>query len=259
MPSEVIILFLAADPSDTTRLRLDEESRLVDARIQQAEFRAFFRLEKHYAVRVSDLASLLLRHRPAIVHFACHGTEYSELILVDDDGLSKPVAAPALSRLFGAMRRHVRCVVLNACYSEDQAAAIGRNIDYVVGMTAAIGDEAALAFSPAFYQALAYGESVPAAFELACAEIELAGMGGSEKPQLRARESNLEPLVFAPATSRGGEQAAAQAGAQSVSVIADPTNDKVQGGPQFATTVQGGTVGQVISVDTLQGGLTINS
>jgi hypothetical protein len=43
--------------------------------------------------------------------------------------------------------------VLNACYSEIQANAIVQHIDYVIGMSQAIGDTAAIKFAMGFYDA----------------------------------------------------------------------------------------------------------
>ena len=62
------ILFLAANPSDTTRLRLDEENRAIDQVLRQAEFRDKFEIHQHWAVRVTEIQSFLLRYKPDIVN-----------------------------------------------------------------------------------------------------------------------------------------------------------------------------------------------
>jgi hypothetical protein len=63
------ILFLAANPSDTTRLRVDQESRAIDQAMRHAEFRDKFDLQQQWAVQVADLQALLLRHQPDIGGF----------------------------------------------------------------------------------------------------------------------------------------------------------------------------------------------
>ena len=147
MVRSVKILVLATNPGKTDQLRLDQEVRQIDAALQQSRFRDSFELEQQWAVRVSDLQRLLLRYKPDIVHFSGHGSEFSEIILEDSDGNSKPVTASALSRLFSLLKDNIQCVVLNACYSEVQAEAIAQHINCVVGMSGAIGDEAAISFS----------------------------------------------------------------------------------------------------------------
>jgi hypothetical protein len=190
------ILFLAANPSDTTRLRLDAEIRHIDQALRQAEFRDRFILEQHWAVRVADIQSLLLRHKPDIVHFSGHGGTSSEIILEDDTGHSHPVPIRALSRLFSLMKDNIRCVVLNACYSQQQAKAIAEHIDCVIGMSEAIGDSAAISFATAFYQALAYGKDVQTAFELGCNQVDLERLNQQDIPKLLAKKSSPEGITF---------------------------------------------------------------
>ena len=74
---------LAANPSDTMRLRLDQEVRSIDQALHQAEHREAFDLEQHWAVRTADLQGLLLRTRQDIVHFSGHGSDPGELMLED--------------------------------------------------------------------------------------------------------------------------------------------------------------------------------
>ena len=56
--------------------------------------------------------------QPDIVHFSGHGSETSEIVLEDQAGASRVVPQHALSRLFSVLPGKIRCVVLNACYSE---------------------------------------------------------------------------------------------------------------------------------------------
>lgn len=178
------ILFLASNPLDSDRLRLDEEIRGIKQALVQAEFRDKFDVEQEWAVRVSDLQEYFLRHKPNIVHFSGHGSPSNEIILEDNDGNSRSVSIRALSQLFSALKDNIRCVVLNACFSFPQAEAIAKHIDCVVGMSKAIGDSAAVSFAVAFYRALGYGRNVKTAFELGCGQIDLEGMEEQDTPKL---------------------------------------------------------------------------
>jgi len=190
------ILFLAANPTDTTRLRLDEESRAIDQSLRQAEFRDQFDIKQHWAVRVGDIQELRLRHQPHIVHFSGHGGPSSEIILEDNAGNSHPVSVRALSTLFSVLKDNVRCVVLNACFSEQQAQAIAEHIDCVIGMSTAIGDAAAISFATAFYQALGYGRDVKTAFDLGCVQIDLANLDEQDTPQLLTVKADQGKILF---------------------------------------------------------------
>jgi hypothetical protein len=179
------ILFLAANPQDIARLQIDEEMRAIDQALRMTEYRDQFDLRSHWAVRYGDLQELLLRHKPDIVHFSGHGSPAGEILLQSDSGVH-PVSAEALSTLFRILKDNVRCVVLNACYSEVQAHAIADQIDCVIGMWGAIGDPAAINFASAFYQALGYGRSVQEAFALGCNVLDLANLADKDKPRLLA-------------------------------------------------------------------------
>ncbi len=190
MNKPIKILFLAANPQDTGQLRLDEEIREIKQALLKAEYRDKFTIEQEWAVRVSDLQSHLLHHKPDIVHFSGHGSEASEIILEDDDGNSQEVPTRALSKLFEIFNDYIRCVVLNACYSKRQAQAIAEHIDTVIGMSKAIGDEAAINFAIAFYQALGYNRNLKTAFELGCNQINLQNLNEENTPKLIMRRKD---------------------------------------------------------------------
>lgn len=191
------ILFLAANPMDTSRIQLDEEHREIDLALRRARYRDRFELDTFQAPRVTDLQDVLQRFEPHIVHFSGHGSNAGELILQDNAGKSRPVSPTALGKLFKVLKRNIRCVVLNACYSHDQAVAIAQHIDCVIGMSDAIGDEAATAFSGAFYQALAYGNDVNTAFELGLVQIDLDNLGEDQTPRLITTGVDPSTVVFA--------------------------------------------------------------
>jgi hypothetical protein len=184
------ILFLAANPSDTTTLKLDEEIERIQGKIRPARFGKLFVIQKQSCVRVDHLQGLLMEHRPDIVHFSGHGSVSSEIVLEDKDGRSHAVSIKALSDLFFLLSHNVRFVVLNACYSEQQAREIANHIEWVIGMSNAILDSSAIAFAGSLYQALAYGYSVRQAFALARHEIDLTNVGEADKPKLLGPDIN---------------------------------------------------------------------
>ncbi len=193
----VRILFLAANPKDTLPLRLDEEVKAIDdALLQRSEFRDRFELVQQWAVGVSDLQGHLLRYNPDIVHFSGHGSASNEIILEDTFGNSQPVSTRALSQLFAILKGNIRCVVLNACYSEAQAQAIAEHIDCVIGMSQAIGDVASLNFAKSFYQALGYARDIHTAYLLGLSQIDLDGLEDQDKPRLLNPKGNAGQMVF---------------------------------------------------------------
>jgi len=158
--SVISILFLAADPTDASRLRLGEELREIQEKLRLAELREQFELHQRMSVRPTDISQALLDVEPRIVHFSGHGIAAGTLCFENQMGSTHPMHPDALAALFEQFNKQVNCVVLNACYSEIQATAIAKHIDYVVGMNEAVGDSAAIAFAVGFYQALGAGRTI---------------------------------------------------------------------------------------------------
>jgi hypothetical protein len=188
MSSCLKVLFLAAWPVNTSyRMRLDEEIRQIDGKIQGAENREHFDLKSVWALGPSDLQATLMRHKPHIVHFSGHSKKTGEIALEDERRQLKPVDKQALAKLFTILKDNIRVVVLNACYTEAQAEAISEVIDFTIGMSKTIAREAAISFSAAFYQALAFGRSVQEAFDLGKNQLLIDGGSHAEAPLLLVR------------------------------------------------------------------------
>lgn len=206
----VTILIVSADPLDTERLRIDQESRDIVAALQQARFGSQFVVETKLAVRLSDLQALLLQYDPTILHFSGHGTATGQIVLEDQAGNAAAVPPDALRRLFSALAGGLRCVVLNSCFSEAQADSIAECVDCVVAMAADVPDTAAIDFAVAFYRALAFGKDAAAAFQLGCAQLALTETAPADTPHLFLRHPGApcdfvqpEAATAAPQTKSG--------------------------------------------------------
>lgn len=204
------ILFLAANPKDTSRLRLDQELRDIAEGLQRARQRDHFTLKQQLAVRPRDIRRAMLDVNPQIIHFSGHGAGEQGLVFEDDMGNTKFVEGAALAGLFALFADQISCVVLNGCYSEEQAKAIARHIPYVIGMSQAIGDQAAIAFAVGFYDALGAGRNVEFAYQLGCNAIQMEGIPEHLTPVLLKQQADANspgqpsPLITpaaAPTTS----------------------------------------------------------
>jgi len=179
------ILFLAADPTDTSRLRLGEEFREINEKLRSSQMRDQINLVlPQLSVRTQDIVQALLDFQPQIVHFSGHGTAMGELCFEDQAGGTHLVQPDALEALFKQFADQVDCVVLNACFSDVQAKAISQHINYVIGMNQEISDKAAIAFSTGFYQALGAGRTIDDAYQLGCVQIQLQGLSVRSMPIL---------------------------------------------------------------------------
>jgi CHAT domain-containing protein len=185
--TSVKCLFLAANPAGMPRLSLDREIREITAKIRSSEYRDALQLVSEWVMRPDDLLQMLNVHKPQIVHFSGHGTAAGEIVLVDDNGIHKPVSIAAIRALFTTLKDNLRLVILNACYAETQARAITEVIDCAIGMDEAISDEAAITFIASFYRALGFGRSIQEAFDRGVTALMLAGIPNVSTPRLLMR------------------------------------------------------------------------
>jgi hypothetical protein len=178
------ILILTANPQQTSRLRLDEEVREIEAALRRARHRDQLELIPRWAVTPRDMRRAVLEESPQIVHFSGHGAGEQGLALEDETGQVKFVNATALAELFKLFADNVECVLLNACYSEVQAQAIRQHIHYVIGMNQPIGDRSAIEFAVSFYDALGTGKDYDFAYNYGLTGISMAGIDQTNVPVL---------------------------------------------------------------------------
>lgn len=181
MNERLRILVLTANPTNMPQLKLRDEHRLLRNKMRDNEEMGNCEILVEVAARLSEVERALKTERPHIVHFAGHGTE-DYICLEDNQGASRPLSKEQLSELFGSASGHLRVVVLNACYSASQMNGLSRLVDYVIGTTSPVADDAALCFASDLYHGLAVGNSVREAFHQA--KGKLADGGGKTQADL---------------------------------------------------------------------------
>ena len=171
------ILVLASNPEGTEQLKLNREIRLIEDALEKGKQREKFTVKPKLEVRPEDLQQTIRQEKPRIVHFCGHGAGSQGLVVGKESGQKQLVGTQAIADLFKLFDNQVEFVVLNACYSQVQAAEINQHINYVIGTKKEIKDDAAIAFSTGFYEALGDGESIERAYQFGCNRIQLAIYG----------------------------------------------------------------------------------
>jgi hypothetical protein len=170
-------LFLGSSPRGEVALSLREE---FDELARELDYDRFD-LHPRWDQPAARLPDLLDRYQPHVLHFSGHGDESGGLLLEDEEGQAYVPNPAAVAKVFEQHRGRVCCVVLNACYSVEQAVLIAKHVDVVIGMSDQIADTAARKFSQAFYKALGSGDSVGQAFD--DAKLKLA-LGNQASPHI---------------------------------------------------------------------------
>lgn len=175
-----VILFLSANPFQSLVLKLEREMNLISDGLVYFGQRQKFDFRGRMHVSPADLQRMLLEAggKPRFVHFAGnaavnHQVYGSGLIFEDENGQPATISGNTLAAVFKQFKS-VECVVLNTCDSGPAALELGQTVPYVIGMNAAIYDEAAIQFAVAFYEAIASGNTITFAFEFACTRLMLS-------------------------------------------------------------------------------------
>lgn len=201
------VLFLASNPSDTARLQLDKEFRIVSKELQDEQDK--FNLRQVFELTADKLHEAMMTEKPEVLHFSGHGLKtkieeenmggslYSEIeksggiVLQNKSGTRHIVETDAIANLFELTMEDggkIEVVLFNACYSEEQAQAINKFVPYVIGMNNAVEDGAALEFTTGFYRAISEGKSIEMAFKWAISKVKLEGYTGANIPVLHKRQ-----------------------------------------------------------------------
>lgn len=194
------ILFLASNPTSTAKLQLEKEYSLIGNSLQD---NTKYKLYSKWATLARDVQNEIIDREPYLLHFSGHGTgqklqegtravgrpsqKESGLIFQDLKGNSKIIETDDLKRMFQMFANNsmkVSVVVLNACYSAAQAEAILPYVDYVIGMTTAVGDEGAITFAEQFYKVLGKNKTIEFAFESAVLAVDIDGLPDGDTPKL---------------------------------------------------------------------------
>jgi hypothetical protein len=171
MQSTSKVLFLSANPSDQSRLQTDREHRIIKAEIEKGRRRDSFEfLPSRFAVTVTELLHAM-NDRPAIVHFSGHG-ETKGILIVTDSNQTQLVPIEALTRLFAPLMGITKVVLLNSCYSAEQAKIISKYGMFVIGMNLPIEDDAAISFAKGLYNGLGEGKTIEGSYNDAMIVLE---------------------------------------------------------------------------------------
>lgn len=188
-PEQITILFLAGTTEGgTQRLRLDREFHDIEAQLRASEHRDRVKVAIVHAVQISDILTAFNRHDPDVVHFSGHGD--TDMLLLDGaDGRPHELQDEHLGLLLGAARKPIRLLVLNACFSAEQAAMATDYVEAAIGMDLSIADESAKTFAAQFYCSLAEGNSLGSAFHQAKVQAQIVNDDAEHgRPRLFMRD-----------------------------------------------------------------------
>ncbi|MDZ4866049.1 MAG: CHAT domain-containing protein [Alphaproteobacteria bacterium] len=168
------VLFVLSNPDSDLLLRLHVEQRTIKEAIGKTGHSGQITLTDLPAAQVDDLRSTLLKGEFDVVHFSGHANAENLIFHGEGDNYAE-VSLTSLAQLI-AQYPSIKCVILNACESIKSITTAISPI--TIGMDEAISDQAAIAFSRGFYDALATGKSFERAFAEGKTSVQLAQHDG---------------------------------------------------------------------------------
>jgi hypothetical protein len=193
--NKLVIQFVAADPFDNARLKLGREYQRIQQNVQRS-IQSPHELPAAPAATISDVIFALQRNQPNCVHFSCHGTPLSQIVLLNSNGLAEPLSHQTIGFLFNALRGRIRLVTLSSCYSIEQAQKIVDIVDCVIGIHGPVDIDAAAAYFAALYGQLAQNMDVAEAHAVAL--IEFSSCNSGDPPPVLLPRPGVHPSAVRP-------------------------------------------------------------
>ena len=141
------ILILPANPDTTEISHKRIGIQKLRAALKRANHGQIFKLEDRLETNAADIAQVLTEIEPYIVNISGH-EDGVECIALKDKYNNQ---AKLIADLFRHRGNNIKCVVLQGCYSENQAREIVRHIEYVIGISQELEDNTVIDFLVNFY------------------------------------------------------------------------------------------------------------
>ena len=124
-----------------------------------------------------------MSQKPEIVHFSGH-SEQDGIVIATSQNEAQIMPTSAVRRLFKQHKESTKLVILNACYSAEQAKVISEFGIHVIGMNDVTEDNAAISFASGLYIGMGEGKAIEQAFDDAMIVIETEHSGAEVVPEV---------------------------------------------------------------------------
>jgi hypothetical protein len=164
---KIRVLFLRANPFTTTQSGLDERGPAIRYGLQHFGNLVF---DSGWAASVDDLKGELEFYPSDVVHFIGRGTGEG-IVLPRKSGDMKAISDDALALRFSRFSPRTRLVILDGCYTSEQAKALAEVVDCVIGIRDSTDASDVLWFAILLYGYISRGCSIQEAFDQSKCEM----------------------------------------------------------------------------------------
>lgn len=188
------LLLLSSLPDGTGVIRADRKFREIERRVALAPYGGIFTIRSVPAARREEIAALVRTFRPTHLHITCHGVK-DRLILENSRRLQEELELDELRAIVDRPGT-VRALVLEACESAEIAEALRTQTRATLGIAGKFGPADTDFGFASFYQALAAGRSLRAAYAEARLDLEIVSRKAARAPRIHANEELLDASLF---------------------------------------------------------------
>lgn len=163
-----VVLLCSANQTQDQLSYPEKEVAEISRILRPLKKKGIIDIEQAYGASLESLSDIFLSYEDgiSIYHYAGHAD--ADSIFLQD----RPAQARGLARILGEQKK-LQLVFLNGCSTMGQVKTLfGAGVKAVIGTSVPVGDERAMKFSKAFYDALASGRSIERAFNFAKGFIE---------------------------------------------------------------------------------------
>src|SRR5579859_3399123 len=148
-------LFLEANPFTTTQPGLDESVSTIRSELQHLRNLVF---DSGWAASIDDLKCELEFYPSDIMHFV--GQTGEGIFLPRKPGELNPLSDRALALRFSRFSPRTRLIILDGCYTSEQANALAEVVDCVIGINNSTDAQSNLWFAMDLYSLICHGCSI---------------------------------------------------------------------------------------------------
>lgn len=174
------ILLLWSNPIDSDDLRLHKEENLIKDCIQRNPG-VDFEVTSRGGVKEDEFWTLIIEHKPNLIHLSGHGTENNEFCFEDGEDYEELVEIDRIIKYLNGIQS-INCLILNSCFSANSIKASDIEFEYLIGMGSEIPNQSASRFSSSFYSAFFQTKKIKDSFKIAL-------------PTINSEDANIPRLI----------------------------------------------------------------
>lgn len=171
------ILFICSNPNSTSKIDFDKETK--EIRQMLRKFKDDFEITEVYNATNAILLKEIITEKPDILHISCHAIgnrpigsrsigrpieEQEGIILTNENNDIDLIPFDIIANQIRLFKDNMKCVVINACYTEPLALLVSTFIPYTIGHRTALGNDSVIDFARYFYEGLAFNKNIEEAY-----------------------------------------------------------------------------------------------